>query len=61
MTHSFEKVIALDIVEGTVDSKKFIQHLQQVKDSVSSRTLRQGIFIYDGAPCHTSKKTHGSL
>ena len=61
VTHSFERVIAFTIVRGTINSNAFIDHLHQVKDSVSSRTVRHGLFIYDGAPCHTSKKTQQHL
>ena len=61
VTHSFEKVIAFDIVQSTIDSEIFCNHLALVKSNLSQRSVRHSVFIYDGAPCHTSKKTQAFL
>ena len=57
VSHSFEKVIAFDIVKGTINSEIFIAHLEQVQENLSQRSLDHTLFIYDGAPCHRSKVT----
>ena len=57
ITCSLEKVVASSIVDGTINSDRFITHLKKVKREIPFRERRQSIIILDNCPSHRSRAT----
>ncbi len=57
VTCSFEKIVAFEVYQDTIDAEKFRRHLILLQKTLSSRQRRNSVLIFDGAPSHRALKT----